>query len=149
MTLPAGRILGVDPGSVRIGIAVSDSRRTMAFPRDVIVADGASVTRIVDLGLEEGVTGVVVGQPLSLGGAEGDAARAAREFAVALETAFAPHGISVTCFDERFTTTSAARQLQQAGTSSKAARQRIDSAAATVLLEAYLSAQRGDLDHDA
>ncbi len=144
MALSAGRVLGVDPGSVRIGISVSDSRRTMAFPRDAVRAGDAAIAAIVGIALEEQVTSVVVGQPLSLAGASGAAAQTANAFAESLAEALLMHDISVARFDERFTTTTAARQLHLAGTSAKVARQRIDSAAATVLLEAFLEATRGD-----
>jgi len=144
MTVSAGRVLGVDPGSVRIGISVSDSRRTMAFPRDCVHAGPQAVASVVRIALEEQVATVVIGQPLSLTGAQGNSASAAQAFADTLRAALQPHHISVVRFDERFTTTTAARQLRSAGSSAKSARAKVDSAAATVLLEAFLEATRGE-----
>jgi len=144
MTVSAGRVLGVDPGSVRIGISVSDSRRTMAFPRDCVPAGPEAVAAVVRIALDEAVSTVVIGQPLSLSGVQGESAKVAQVFADGLRAALEPHGISVARFDERFTTTTAAQQLRSAGSSAKSARAKIDSAAATVLLEAFLEASRGD-----
>jgi len=144
MTVSAGRVLGVDPGSVRIGISVSDSRRTMAFPRDCVQAGPEAVAAVVRLAVEEEVTTVVVGQPLSLSGEQGASAMVAQTFTDALEVALESHGISLERIDERFTTATAAQQLRSAGSSAKSARTKIDSAAATVLLEAFLEATRGE-----
>jgi putative Holliday junction resolvase len=99
---------------------------------------------VVRLAVEEEVTTVVVGQPLSLSGAQGASAMVAQTFANALEVALEPHGISVVRIDERFTTSTAAQQLRSAGSSAKSARTKIDSAAATVLLEAFLETTRGE-----
>ena len=81
---------------------------------------------------------VVVGLPLSLSGAAGPAARSALEEAEALRAALEPLGVTVETADERFTTMEAQRSLTAAGRKGKAARQVIDSAAAMVLLQAWL-----------
>jgi putative Holliday junction resolvase len=115
----------------------------MAFPRDVVLAGKTAVEEIVGIAVAEEVTTVVVGRPLSLSGATGASAEIADVFTHELRTALLPHDISVQTLDERFTTSTAAQHLRASGTSSKAARQRIDSAAATVLLETYLEHLRG------
>jgi putative Holliday junction resolvase len=81
---------------------------------------------------------VVVGVPLSLSGRAGPAARAALEEAGALRERLEPKGITLETADERFTTVEAERSLQAAGRTSKAARKVVDSAAAMVLLQAWL-----------
>ncbi len=133
-----GRVLGLDPGAVRVGVSVTDSARALAFPRDPLAAGQdlvASVVRLVD---EEGVSLVVVGLPRSLDGTEGPAAIGAKALAEELGAALE---VPVELFDERLTTVQAAQALRAAGQSSKQARSAIDSAAATVLLEAWMEAQ--------
>jgi putative Holliday junction resolvase len=136
-----GRVAAVDLGSRRIGVAYSDSGRTIASPWGTIERSGDAArdrAAIVDAVREIEASVVVVGLPLSLSGAAGPAARAALEEADALRAAFEPLGVSVEAADERFTTTEAQRALTASGRKGKAARQVIDSAAAMVLLQAWL-----------
>jgi putative Holliday junction resolvase len=140
------RVVGVDLGERRIGVAVSDSAGTLASPRCTIERSGddaedwhalAAVVEAV------GARHVVVGLPLSLNGRRGPAARAAQTHADELARVFAPHGVTVETFDERLTTVSAARALRDGGHTNRAQRGRIDEAAATVLLQAWLDTRRG------
>jgi putative Holliday junction resolvase len=136
-----GRVAALDLGSRRIGVAYSDSGRTIASPWGTIERSGDAVrdrAAIVDAVREIEAAVVVVGLPLSLSGAAGPAARAALEEAEALRAAFEPLGVSVETADERFTTTEAQRALTASGRKGQAARQVIDSAAAMVLLQAWL-----------
>lgn len=136
-----GRVAALDLGSRRIGVAYSDSGRTIASPWGTIERSGDPVrdrAAIVDAVREVEAVLVVVGLPLSLSGATGPAARAALEEADALRTALEPLGIGVDTADERFTTTEAQRALKASGKKGRAARQVIDSAAAMVLLQAWL-----------
>jgi putative Holliday junction resolvase len=136
-----GRVAALDLGSRRIGVAYSDSGRTIASPWGTIERSGDAArdrAAIVDAVGEIEASVVVVGLPLSLSGAAGPAARAALEEADALRAAFEPLGVSVETADERFTTTEAQRALTASGRKGKAARQVIDSAAAMVLLQAWL-----------
>jgi putative Holliday junction resolvase len=122
-------------------VAYSDSGRTIASPWGTIERSGDAArdrAAIVDAVREIEASVVVVGLPLSLSGAAGPAARAALEEAEALRAAFEPLGVSVETADERFTTTEAQRALTAAGRKGRAARQVIDSAAAMVLLQAWL-----------
>jgi putative Holliday junction resolvase len=122
-------------------VAYSDSGRTIASPWGTIERSGDAArdrASIVDAVREIEASVVVVGLPLSLSGAAGPAARAALEEAEALRAAFEPLGVSVETADERFTTTEAQRALTAAGRKGQAARQVIDSAAAMVLLQAWL-----------
>jgi putative Holliday junction resolvase len=116
----------------------------MAFPRPMIersgdpVADRQAVVSVVE---EAEATVLVVGLPLSLDGRYGPAARAAQAEADALAAVLTGTGVQVEIFDERLTTVSAAAALADAGKGAKARRQSVDSAAATVLLQAWLDAE--------
>ncbi len=139
----AGVRLGVDPGSVRIGIAASDPRGVLATPVEVVRRDvrhGSDLSRIATLAREREAVEIVVGLPRSLSGAAGPAARSAREFATALARAVAP--VPVRLVDERLSTVSATRDLRTAGVRGKRARGVVDAAAAVVLLQAALDQER-------
>jgi putative Holliday junction resolvase len=139
-----GRAVGVDLGERRIGIAVSNSGRTLASPRTTVVRSGdreRDLRNLVELVVEEEATVVVVGLPLSLDGTRGRAATAAEAEADALRLALAPHGVPVELFDERLTTVTADRWLQADGRSGRDRRKVIDRSAATVLLQAWIEAQ--------
>jgi putative Holliday junction resolvase len=136
-----GRALGVDLGSRRIGIAVTDSAGTMALPRTTLVRTGdidGDRRRLVEMAVDDGVVVVVVGLPLSLDGSRGRAAMAAVEEASALRGLLEPRGIEVELFDERLTTVTAHRALAAGGSDERGRRQIVDQAAAAVMLSAWL-----------
>lgn len=139
-----GRAVAVDLGTRRIGVAVSDGERTMAFPRPAIersgdpAADRRAVAAVV---AGEGATLLVVGLPLSLDGRRGPAARSAGTEAAELAAVLSPTGVRVETFDERLTTVSATAALAGAGVRGPDRRRAVDSAAATVLLQAWLDAR--------
>lgn len=135
-----GRVLAIDPGTVRCGVAVSDSARTMAFPREALAADGL-VERLAALCAEESVDTLVVGRPVALSGRATPSTARAEELAAALRARLV--GVEVVSADERLTTVEAGRRLADAGRRAREARATIDSAAAVVVLEAYLEASRG------
>lgn len=138
------RAVAVDLGARRIGVAVSDGARTMAFPRPMIersgdaTADHRAIVAVVDE-VEAGV--VVVGLPLSLDGRRREAARAAQAEAAQLRSTLADRGVEVATYDERLTTVTASAALAAAGKRGGSRRRSVDSAAATVLLQAWLEAQ--------
>jgi putative Holliday junction resolvase len=145
---PRGCVLGLDYGSRRIGLAVSDPEGVFAFPAGALERTGlerdlAALTALI---AERGVTRVVVGLPLHLSGRSGLEAEAARAFARALGQAA---GLPVDLLDERWTTREAERALRDAGgeRSSSGRRKRgrgsVDSVAATLLLRTYLERERG------
>jgi putative Holliday junction resolvase len=134
------RVLALDPGSRRVGVAVSDSAGALAFPRDALAAGEDLPAQVADLVEAEGATLVVVGRPVSLEGRQTDSTRAADELAALLREALS---VDVVAHDERLTTVSASRGLAEAGHRAKSARTRVDSAAAVVLLQSYLDAHRG------
>jgi putative Holliday junction resolvase len=145
-TARKGRALGIDLGSRRIGIAVSDSAGTMALPRATVTRSGdieVDHRRLVELAVEEEASVVVVGLPLSLDGSRGRAALSAEEEAAALATLLEGHGIGVELFDERLTTVSAHQALAAGGTRERDRRGVVDKAAAAVMLTAWLEGRRG------
>jgi putative holliday junction resolvase len=137
----SGRVAALDLGARRIGVAFSDSGRTLASPWGTIERTGNAESdrrAVVDAVREVEASLVVVGLPLSLSGAAGPAARAALEEAAALRLLLEPLGVAVETVDERFTTVEAERSLAAAGRRGKAARRVVDSAAAMVMLQAWL-----------
>jgi putative Holliday junction resolvase len=136
-----GRAVALDLGSRRIGIAFSDTARTLASPWGMVERSGdpardrAAVLAAVR---EMGAVVVVVGLPLSLTGASGPAARAALDEVALLRADLEPLGVAVETADERFTTVEAQRSLTAAGRTGKTSRSVIDSAAAMVLLQSWL-----------
>jgi putative Holliday junction resolvase len=140
-----GRAIGVDLGSRRIGIAVTDSAGTMALPRTTLVRSGDAERdrrRLVDLVLDEEAVVVVVGLPLSLDGVRREAASRAAEEADVLARLLEPHHVDVELFDERLTTVSAHQALAAGGAGGRQRRQMVDQAAAAVMLEAWLDGRR-------
>ena len=130
------RLLAVDPGSVRVGIAVSTAGFAMARP--ALAAAGAA-REIALLAESEALDGIVFGLPLTMSGARGASADSA--LALARETR-AHTQLPIWLLDERLTTTAASAKLRDAGRSAKQQREVIDSQAACELLDFAL--QRAD-----
>ncbi len=138
------RSVGVDLGARRIGVAVSDATGSMAFPRPPIARHaerGLDHRAIAEVAAELGAEVVVVGLPLSLDGSRGPAARSVEEEAAALTTLLGARGVRVETYDERFTTVTAESALASAGVGGRQRRPRVDSAAATVLLQSWLDSR--------
>lgn len=138
MTAP-GRLLGVDFGTVRIGLAISDAGRLIASPlatyrRRRHDQEAEDFCRLVQ---EHEVAGLVVGLPVHLDGREGQKAAEARAFGRWLAEAT---GRPVVFWDERFSTVEAEQHLLSAGLTSKRRGQRRDRVAAQILLQSYLDA---------
>jgi putative holliday junction resolvase len=134
-----GRALGVDLGERRIGLALSDPSRTVASPFEVLRRSGdAAVDRraIVAVALEEGANVIVVGLPLSLSGRAGPAARAALAEVEAIRAVAGD--IELVVHDERLTTITAERALNEARMGREARRQVVDKIAAAVMLQSWL-----------
>jgi len=137
--LERGARLGVDVGTVRVGLAASDPDGLIATPVETL-ARPTSLARIVREVWERGVAVVYVGLPMHLSGAEGAASDAARNYAGALATAVAP--VTVRLVDERMSTVSAHQALHASERSGRRHRQVIDQAAAVVILQSALEAER-------
>lgn len=137
----AGRVLALDRGEVRVGVAISDELGMLAHPRPAL--DGrrgkAMFAAVAELVKDEGVTRILVGLPLDPKGQEGPAARRALRFAQEVADAT---GVEVELVDERMTTVLAERSLREAGTARKDRRAKVDGAAAAWLLQGWLDARR-------
>lgn len=139
--------LGVDIGSVRIGIARGDPGGVLASPLATVRRGRGDLDRIAALAAENQAIEVIVGLPASLSGREGRPAADARRFAAALADRLAapgpgPAAIGVRLFDERFSTVTAHGALRDGGRDERARRPVVDQAAAAVLLQAALDAER-------
>jgi len=132
--------LGVDVGSVRIGVARSDPSGLLATPVETVRRGKGDLDRLAEIAAEYEVVEVVVGLPTSLSGREGQAAEAARDFANRISLRLAP--VPVRLFDERLTTVTAQQGLRASGVKAKNQRGVVDQAAAIVLLQAALDAER-------
>jgi putative Holliday junction resolvase len=135
------RAAAIDLGKVRVGLAVADELGLFAHPRRYL--DGGNPGRLVEtlarLAAEEGIEVFVVGLPRSLSGEEGPAARRARQFAQKLEHRT---GLRVELLDERLTTKEAMTRLREQNLDGREARERVDSAAAAILLQSWLDTHR-------
>ena len=136
------RVLAVDPGTVRVGLARTDATGTLAVPLGTIAAEPLKtlVARIAAVAADVDAGRIVVGHPRLLDGSEGDAAKSARELAHQLRQVT---GLEVTLVDERLTTAQAERALLATGAGRRKRRQSIDELAATLILEQYLASPHG------
>jgi putative holliday junction resolvase len=135
--------VGVDPGSVRVGVAASDPDGVLASPVAVLTRDPrgkADLAEIAELVADRDAIEVVVGLPRSLSGRDGAAAELARGYAAELASRVAP--VEVVLVDERLSTAEAGRGLRLAGVRSRQARGLIDAAAAAVILQHALDSER-------
>jgi len=135
------RAAAIDVGKTRVGVAVADELGLLAHPRPYV--DGRDPRRAIEalakLAREDGIELFLVGLPKQLDGSEGISARRARRFAQGLARRAA---LPVKLVDERLSTREARARLREQGVRDREARQRIDSAAAAVLLQSWLDAQR-------
>ena len=136
---PAGRVLGLDLGDVRIGVAISDPERRVALPFGTVHVGRppGELLAIAALVAEHEVTLVVLGLPLSMSGERGPRARLAAGFAEALRVVLT---VPVEFQDERLSTVEAERSLREAGIKGRDRRAVVDAAAAQVILQAWLDA---------
>jgi len=137
------RWMGLDVGSKRIGVALSDELGITAQPLLVLTRHGGSrdLEALARLAREHAVTGVVAGLPLNMDGSEGETAARVRRFT---ERLAAHLGLPVRLWDERLTTWEAEGVLRQAGVRSRKQRQVIDKLAAALILKGFLEAARAD-----
>lgn len=135
--------LGVDVGSVRVGLAACDPAGLVASPVETLARDAAGlsdVRRIAAEVLEREAIEVVVGLPLSMSGREGPAAAAARGYAAQIARRVAPAPVRLV--DERLSTVSAHQALHAAGRRGRSQRQVVDQVAAVIVLQQALDAER-------
>jgi putative holliday junction resolvase len=135
------RILGVDHGTKRIGLAISDETETIAQPLEFLAAQPTAklLSRIGEIVAQRNVREVVVGLPRNMSGDCGPAAEKAQEFAAALRQTLS---VPVQTWDERLTSVQANRLLIQSGMRREKRREKVDQTAAAILLQSYLDRAR-------
>ena len=133
-----GRLLGLDLGERRIGVALSDPTAFLASAYGVLPSQGRArdVAAVAQIVAREDVGAVVVGVPVNMDGSYGPQAEKSHRFGAAL----AQSGVAVVYWDERLTTVEADRTLIGAGMHRKKRREVVDKIAATLLLQSYLDA---------
>ncbi len=141
MTDGAGRVLAVDLGKVRVGLALSDPLRITAQPLGTVPRKALKreLSALVDVIRSNDVTVVVVGHPLLMTGAAGESARDAEVFAERLRAE--SDGTAVILWDERLTTVQAERALIEGNVGRRERRGVIDAAAAAILLQSWLDSR--------
>jgi len=137
--ITAVRVLAVDWGEARLGLAVSDETAVIAVPYRVIPNDPAAAAAVIRAVAETGAEEIVVGLPLTLAGDEGPAAAAARAFAAQIQSRIS---LPVHLVDERLTTKMAVDQLRAAGASLAKIEKAGDAAAAALILQTYLDLKK-------
>jgi len=137
-----GRVMGVDVGTVRVGVALSDVTGTLASPLETLrrARDGRDLDALADLVVQHEVSEVVVGDPRHLSGASGASAQDARAYSRALAERIGD--VPVHLIDERLSTVTASGHLREGGLDSRQQRSVIDQAAAVVILQQFLDARR-------
>ena len=133
------RLLGLDIGEVRIGVAISDELGSIASPLAMIPRRADVVAELKKLIVKYMPSRLVVGLPVGLSGREGPQAQATREFAEELASALA---LPVEYYDERMSSSIAEQTLISQGTRREKRKQQIDAMAAAVILQGYLDNQR-------
>ena len=140
-----GRILAVDWGERRIGLALSDETQTLAQPLTTLVRRAGKrfpMAQLLDHVTRNQVVGIIVGLPLNEAGAEGDAAHAAREVADAIKRRV-DETLEVTMWDERMTTARVLAAVREMGGKTRGRKEDVDAMAAALLLQHYLDTKRG------
>lgn len=134
------RILALDHGTKRIGVAISDELKMIAQPLEFIPADpfAGFLARLKEIVREQAVELILLGLPRNMDGSYGPAALKVREFAAALRDAVT---VPVQTWDERLTSAQAQRFLIQAGVRRKKRKEKVDQTAAAILLQSYLDSR--------
>jgi putative Holliday junction resolvase len=134
------RILALDPGSKRIGVAVSDELKIIASPLEFIAAEPFAdfIGRLNDIIRSKGVGQIIVGMPRNMDGSYGPAAAHVREFLLRLRQSIA---VPIQAWDERLTSTQANRVLIQSGVRRADRKTKVDQMAAAILLQSYLDSR--------
>lgn len=131
------KALGVDCGTKRVGVSISDSSGIIARPLDVLPRS-EFLDRLEELIAENEIELVVVGLPMPLSGRESSSTQDARALASEIEGL----GVEVVLADERFTSRIAESTMLEAGVKRRSRREKIDKIAATIILQSYLDSQR-------
>ena len=137
-----GRVMALDVGGRRIGVALSDSTRVLASPLTTLRAEPRrrAIEQIAELVARHEVAEIVVGLPLTLSGEIGPQAKLVQAFVEELRAALA---VPLHMFDERLTSVAAERMMQGLGIKPERRRERIDEVAASIILQDFLDSRRG------
>jgi putative Holliday junction resolvase len=131
------RLLGIDYGTVRIGLALSDPTRTLASPLTFL--DNNSPPQVISamsaLIETHQITGLVIGMPRNMDGTYGPSAQKVRDFIAQIQKSIS---LPITPIDERLTTAQASKQLSGIGLNQKQLRKKVDSSCASLILQQYL-----------
>lgn len=140
MSKVAGRLLALDIGDRRVGVAVSDATGNLARPLAIITrrSKREDFARIAQLVQEQGATALVVGYPLNMDDSVGPQARRVQRYAAALRQAVS---VPIILWDERLSSEEAGRRLRVAAGRRRKRKKHLDDAAAAVILQEYLDAQ--------
>jgi len=139
---PAGRILALDWGLVRIGLALCDETQTLASPLETLVRRRGKrfpMPRLLELVAEHSPVGIVVGLPLT---AEGDEGQSAIESRILAESVAARTSLPRELWDERLSAARALRAVREQGGSTRGRKEDVDALAAAVLLQHFLDARK-------
>jgi putative Holliday junction resolvase len=134
--------IGVDVGSVRVGVATCDPAGLIATPVETVRRGRGDLDRLAALVAERAPVEVVVGLPTTLAGRHGPAAEAAEEFARRLAALLAARDVPVRLVDERLSTVDAQRGLRDSGVDTRRGRSVVDQAAAVIILQTALDTER-------
>ncbi len=136
------RILGIDYGDARVGLALSDITKTLAGGIGNVKVSGlnSAVTAVSDRIKDEQIEKIVCGLPVNMNGTEGDRALRVREFAKRLSE---KTGLEVEFIDERRTTVMAHSFMNETGTHGKKRKESVDTLSAQIILQTYLDMKRG------
>lgn len=138
MTGP-GRLLGLDVGGKRIGVAISDEMGIIASPVAMVLRSATSGREIQDHMTRLGAVRVIVGLPVGMSGREGPQAKDVRDF---IDSIAASVGLPVEYWDERLTTSIAEKYLIANGSRREKRKQQVDAVAAAVILQGYLDSRQ-------
>jgi len=131
------RLLGIDFGTVRIGLSLSDPTRTLASPLPFLDNNSPSqVISALSMLIETNqITGLVIGMPRNMDGTYGPSAQKVRDFIAQIQKSIS---LPITPIDERLTTAQASKQLSSIGLNQKQLRKKVDSSSASLILQQYL-----------
>ena len=138
-----GRVLGVDLGTRRVGLALSDPGRMISSPLETLPmgSENALVSRLIQLCREKEVTTVVIGLPVSADGSEGPGCARSRRVAAKLADA----GVPSELVDESWSSRDAEQVVREMGKSRRTAKKKVDAIAASLILRDYLEGASGSL----